>query len=86
MAAAAEEPGSQPANRIQVSNTKKPLFFYVNLTKQFLGAHDSVHLSGLGMAVATVVTVAEVLKKNGLATVGPGTSSVVPSQLALHIV
>lgn len=66
-----------PTNRIQVSNTKKPLFFYVNLTKQFLGAHETVHLSGLGMAVATVVTVAEILKKNGLAAVTSiGTSTV----------
>ena len=41
-AAAAEAEGPTPPdgyvpNRIQVSNVKKPLFFYVNLTKQFLG-------------------------------------------------
>ena len=72
-----EELSHSHTNRIQVSNTKKPLFFYVNLAKQFLGAHDTVHLSGLGMAVATVVTVAEILKKNGLATVTSiGTSTV----------
>ncbi|KAI7747254.1 hypothetical protein M8C21_030773 [Ambrosia artemisiifolia] len=50
-------------NRIQVSNTKKPLFFYVNLAKQ----HTEVELSALGMAIATVVTVAEILKNNGFA-------------------
>ncbi|GMQ08897.1 hypothetical protein CsSME_00052441 [Camellia sinensis var. sinensis] len=50
-------------NRIQVSNTKKPLFFYVNLAKQF----NEVELSALGMAIATVVTVAEILKNNGFA-------------------
>ena len=72
-----EELSHSHTNRIQVSNTKKPLFFYVNLAKQFLGAHDTVHLSGLGMAVATVVTVAEILKKNGLVTVTSiGTSTV----------
>ncbi|KAK3274372.1 hypothetical protein CYMTET_17439 [Cymbomonas tetramitiformis] len=54
-------------NRIQVSNTKKPLFFYVNLAKRFLQQHAEVELSALGMAVATVVTVAEILKNNGLA-------------------
>lgn len=27
--------GDQKKNRIQVSNTKKPLFFYVNLAKVF---------------------------------------------------
>jgi DNA-binding protein len=74
---AAHTQQQHPANLIQVSNTKKPLFFYVNLAKQFLGAHDTVHLSGLGMAVATVVTVAEILKKNGLAAVTRiGTSTV----------
>ncbi|KAG8058445.1 hypothetical protein GUJ93_ZPchr0002g26639 [Zizania palustris] len=54
-------------NRIQVSNTKKPLFFYVNLAKRYMQLHDEVELSALGMAIATVVTVAEILKNNGLA-------------------
>ncbi|KAH9322673.1 hypothetical protein KI387_017312, partial [Taxus chinensis] len=54
-------------NRIQVSNTKKPLFFYVNLAKRYLQLHEEVELSGLGMAIATVVTVAEILKNNGFA-------------------
>ena len=72
-----DEHSHHHTNKIQISNTKKPLFFYVNLAKQFLGAHETVHLSGLGMAVATVVTVAEILKKNGLAAVTSiGTSTV----------
>uniref|UniRef100_A0A0E0G3F6 DNA/RNA-binding protein Alba-like domain-containing protein n=1 Tax=Oryza nivara TaxID=4536 RepID=A0A0E0G3F6_ORYNI len=54
-------------NRIQVSNTKKPLFFYVNLAKRYMQLHNEVELSALGMAIATVVTVAEILKNNGLA-------------------
>ncbi|XP_065849290.1 uncharacterized protein At2g34160 [Euphorbia lathyris] len=54
-------------NRIQVSNTKKPLFFYVNLAKRYMQQHNEVELSALGMAIATVVTVAEILKNNGLA-------------------
>ncbi|KAK1615916.1 hypothetical protein QYE76_021433 [Lolium multiflorum] len=54
-------------NRIQVSNTKKPLFFYVNLAKRYMQLHEEVELSALGMAIATVVTVAEILKNNGLA-------------------
>eukprot|EP00244_Chara_vulgaris_P002854 TRINITY_DN15045_c0_g1_i1.p1 TRINITY_DN15045_c0_g1~~TRINITY_DN15045_c0_g1_i1.p1 ORF type:complete len:130 (-),score=40.86 TRINITY_DN15045_c0_g1_i1:52-441(-) len=54
-------------NRIQVSSTKKPLFFYVNLAKRFMQQHEDVELSALGMAIATVVTVAEILKNNGLA-------------------
>ncbi|CAA3005627.1 DNA RNA-binding Alba [Olea europaea subsp. europaea] len=54
-------------NRIQVSNTKKPLFFYVNLAKKYLQQHMEVELSALGMAIATVVTIAEILKNNGFA-------------------
>ncbi|XP_039124096.1 uncharacterized protein At2g34160-like [Dioscorea cayenensis subsp. rotundata] len=58
---------SHKKNRIQVSNTKKPLFFYVNLAKRYMQQHDEVELSALGMAIATVVTIAEILKNNGLA-------------------
>ncbi|KAL6848098.1 hypothetical protein ACP4OV_022226 [Aristida adscensionis] len=54
-------------NRIQVSNTKKPLFFYVNLAKRYMQQHGEVELSALGMAIATVVTIAEILKNNGFA-------------------
>ncbi|XP_066313775.1 uncharacterized protein At2g34160-like [Miscanthus floridulus] len=59
--------GGGSSNRIQVSNTKKPLFFYVNLAKRYMQQHDDVELSALGMAIATVVTVAEILKNNGFA-------------------
>ncbi|XP_052183830.1 uncharacterized protein At2g34160-like [Diospyros lotus] len=58
---------SNKKNRIQVSNTKKPLFFYVNLAKRYMQQHNEVELSALGMAIATVVSVAEILKNNGLA-------------------
>ncbi|KAM5561631.1 uncharacterized protein ABKV19_022299 [Rosa sericea] len=57
----------QKKNRIQVSNTKKPLFFYVNLAKRYIEQHNEVELSALGMAITTVVTIAEILKNNGLA-------------------
>ncbi|XP_057536658.1 uncharacterized protein At2g34160-like [Amaranthus tricolor] len=52
-------------NRIQVSNTKNPLFFYVNLAKRYMQQHNEVELSALGMAIATVVSVAEILKNSG---------------------
>ncbi|XP_042045550.1 uncharacterized protein At2g34160-like [Salvia splendens] len=58
---------TQKKNRIQVSNTKKPLFFYVNLAKRYMLQHNEVELSGLGMAISTVVSVAEILKNNGFA-------------------
>ncbi|KAL3814708.1 hypothetical protein ACJIZ3_015976 [Penstemon smallii] len=56
---------NQKLNRIQVSNTKKPLFFYVNLAKKYLQQHNEIELSALGMAITTVVTIAEILKNNG---------------------
>ncbi|BAT87953.1 hypothetical protein VIGAN_05137800 [Vigna angularis var. angularis] len=59
---------SPKKNRIQVSNTKKPLFFYVNLAKRYIQQRDEVVLSALGMAITTVVTIAEILKNNGFAT------------------
>ncbi|XP_044482130.1 uncharacterized protein At2g34160 [Mangifera indica] len=59
---------NQKKNRIQVSNTKKPLFFYVNLAKRYIQQHNEVELSALGMAITTVVTIAEILKNNGVAT------------------
>ncbi|PKU71651.1 Uncharacterized protein MA16_Dca004493 [Dendrobium catenatum] len=60
--------------RIQVSNTKKPLFFYVNLAKRHMQVHNEIELSALGMgklfaAIATTVSVAEILKNSGFATV-----------------
>ncbi|KAB2621412.1 hypothetical protein D8674_023594 [Pyrus ussuriensis x Pyrus communis] len=54
-------------SRIQVSNTKKPLFFYVNLAKRYIEQYNEVELSSLGMAITTVITIAEILKNNGLA-------------------
>ncbi|XP_058223516.1 uncharacterized protein At2g34160 [Rhododendron vialii] len=65
---AVKNPEMQKKNRIQVSNTKKPLFFYVNLAKRYMQQHNEVELSALGMAITTVVTIAEILKNNGLAT------------------
>jgi DNA-binding protein len=35
--------------------------------QRLLGEHDEVHLSALGMAVSTMVSIAEILKKDGLA-------------------
>ncbi|XP_043691160.1 uncharacterized protein At2g34160-like [Telopea speciosissima] len=58
----------QRTNKIQVSSTKKPLYFYVNLAKRYMQQHEEVELSALGMAITTVVTIAEILKNNGLAT------------------
>ncbi|KAB1219121.1 hypothetical protein CJ030_MR3G008412 [Morella rubra] len=54
-------------NQIQVSNTKKPLLFYLNLAKRYIKQYNDVELSALGMAIPTVVTISETLKRNGLA-------------------
>ncbi|XP_074281837.1 uncharacterized protein At2g34160-like [Silene latifolia] len=58
---------SHKKNRIQVSNTKKPLFFYLNLAKRYMKQHNDIELSALGMAIPTLVTIAEILKANGVA-------------------
>ncbi|XP_038723845.1 uncharacterized protein At2g34160-like [Tripterygium wilfordii] len=55
-------------SRIQVSNTKKPFLFYLNLAKRYIKQYNDVELSALGMAIPTVVTISEILKENGLAT------------------
>nr|GMD48750.1 uncharacterized protein At2g34160-like [Ipomoea batatas] len=44
----------QKKNRIQVSNTKKSLFFYVNLSKRYLQQYNEVELSALGMEIRTL--------------------------------
>uniref|UniRef100_A0A383WMR3 DNA/RNA-binding protein Alba-like domain-containing protein n=1 Tax=Tetradesmus obliquus TaxID=3088 RepID=A0A383WMR3_TETOB len=62
-----QEPMHKGSNRIQVSSSKKPMFFYVNLSKRLLAEHGDIHLSALGMAVSTMVSIAEILKKDGLA-------------------
>eukprot|EP00899_Mesostigma_viride_P001966 jgi/Mesvir1/11770/Mv00137-RA.1 len=64
---AAAAPELDKRHRIQISNTKKPLFFYVNLAKRFMQQYEEVELSALGMAISTAVTVAEILKNNHFA-------------------
>lgn len=59
----------RPRNRIQVSREKRPLNFFIGLAKKFLLSEDEVELSGLGLAVTTVVTVAEILKNSGHVTI-----------------
>ncbi|KAG1679620.1 hypothetical protein FOA52_006137 [Chlamydomonas sp. UWO 241] len=51
---------------IQISSTK-PIYSYVNLAKRLLGEHGEIQLSALGQAISTLVNVAEILKKDGLA-------------------
>ncbi|KAF5186807.1 Alba DNA/RNA-binding protein [Thalictrum thalictroides] len=41
--------------------------FDVSLLQRYMQQHNEVELSALGMAIATVVTIAEILKNNGLA-------------------
>ncbi|KAK0606923.1 hypothetical protein LWI29_006344 [Acer saccharum] len=55
------------SNRIQVSNTKKPFVFYLSLAKRYIKQYNDIELSALGMAIPTVVTIAEILKRDGVA-------------------
>ncbi|XVE81763.1 hypothetical protein DITRI_Ditri15bG0091900 [Diplodiscus trichospermus] len=54
-------------NKVRVSNTKKPFIFYLNLAKKYINECNEVELCALGMAIPTVVTIAEILKRNGFA-------------------
>ncbi|XP_078172852.1 uncharacterized protein At2g34160-like [Carex rostrata] len=65
---ATQQSSEKKNNMIQVSSNKRPLYFYVNLAKRHMQNYNEVELSALGMAIGTVVTVAEILKNNGLAT------------------
>jgi len=56
-------------NRIQISSSKKTLSFYVYLAKKFLADEEVVELSGLGNAINTVVSCAEILKNSGAAII-----------------
>ncbi|KAL4273066.1 hypothetical protein GQ457_13G025710 [Hibiscus cannabinus] len=66
---------------VQVSNTKKPFIFYLNRAKRYIHEFNEVELCGLGMAIPTVVTIAEILKRNGFAIQkGIMTSTVLSTQ------
>ncbi|CAM8887488.1 unnamed protein product [Rhodiola kirilowii] len=60
--------GGAKGCRVQVSNTKKPLFFYLNVAKRYIKQNNYVELSALGMAIPTVVTISEILMKDGWVT------------------
>ncbi|KAK8585706.1 hypothetical protein V6N13_050679 [Hibiscus sabdariffa] len=66
---------------VQVSNTKKPFIFYLNRAKRYINEFNEVELCGLGMAIPTVVTIAEILKRNGFAVQKGITTSTVLSTL-----
>eukprot|EP00179_Madagascaria_erythrocladioides_P009157 CAMPEP_0198314672 /NCGR_PEP_ID=MMETSP1450-20131203/5219_1 /TAXON_ID=753684 ORGANISM="Madagascaria erythrocladiodes, Strain CCMP3234" /NCGR_SAMPLE_ID=MMETSP1450 /ASSEMBLY_ACC=CAM_ASM_001115 /LENGTH=141 /DNA_ID=CAMNT_0044017741 /DNA_START=161 /DNA_END=586 /DNA_ORIENTATION=+ len=59
----------RPRNRIQVSREKKPVSFFLNLSKKFLKSEEEVELSGLGLAVTTVITIAETLRMEEIAVI-----------------
>mmetsp|Transcript_5694 Transcript_5694/g.14197 ORF Transcript_5694/g.14197 Transcript_5694/m.14197 type:complete len:126 (+) Transcript_5694:53-430(+) len=73
--------GTFKTNLVQVSNVKKPLFFYVNLAERLLAQFETLEFSALGLAISTVVTVVEILKQNQVAVVtGIHTSTVDASE------
>ena len=62
----ADAPSPSAHDRVKVSNSKRPLFHYVRLAEKFLTRRETITVSGVGAAVATV---SEILKSRGLATV-----------------
>jgi DNA-binding protein len=67
----------QSDNKIQVSSSKQSLSFYVHLAKKFLTSQNEIELSGLGSAINTVVSCAEILKNGGFATISKINTSTV---------
>jgi DNA-binding protein len=53
--------------RLLISSSRKPIS-YVPAAKRLLQEHGEVHLSALGIACSSMVTVAEILKSRKLAT------------------
>eukprot|EP00171_Calliarthron_tuberculosum_P004165 IDg4165t1 len=51
-------------NRILVSLGKRPVRFFTGLAKKLLMSEEEVELTGLGFAIGTVVTLAELLKSS----------------------
>ena len=49
-----------------MSSSKRPISFYINLSKRLLSEHGEIQLAALGQAISTLVSVAEILKKDGL--------------------
>ncbi|XP_027914823.1 uncharacterized protein At2g34160-like isoform X2 [Vigna unguiculata] len=45
--------------RIQVSKTKKPFFFYLNLAKKFIKQDNDVELCALGMDIMTSTVISK---------------------------
>ncbi|KAM7280171.1 hypothetical protein ACFE04_007305 [Oxalis oulophora] len=67
-------------NRVLVSHNKKPFVFYLNLAKRCINQYNEVEVTAVGMAIPTVIKIAEVLKKNGIATERDIVISTVTSQ------
>eukprot|EP01126_Amoeba_proteus_P001767 TRINITY_DN1053_c0_g1_i1.p1 TRINITY_DN1053_c0_g1~~TRINITY_DN1053_c0_g1_i1.p1 ORF type:complete len:150 (-),score=38.31 TRINITY_DN1053_c0_g1_i1:140-589(-) len=71
--------GAPPSDSIKVSNNRS-LFFYVDLATKFLLSHETVDISGLGGAIPTVVTIAEILKNQDVAKITSITTSLTTLQ------
>merc|ERR1711974_180673 len=53
---------------IKVSSKRYPVFHYVELASRFLEENEEVELSGLGHAMQSAVSIAEILRNNKTAT------------------
>ncbi|CAN8077322.1 unnamed protein product [Agarophyton chilense] len=65
----AQAQNGRTCRRIQVSRDKRPVHFFVALAKKFLISDFQIELSGLGLAVVNVVTIAEHLREAGIASI-----------------
>mmetsp|Transcript_870 Transcript_870/g.1853 ORF Transcript_870/g.1853 Transcript_870/m.1853 type:complete len:146 (-) Transcript_870:274-711(-) len=71
--------GEHSKSKIQISKEKKPLNFFLHLAKKFLQDEEEVELSAMGLAVTSAVTIAEILKAQGIAEIARITTGLVES-------
>ncbi|KAI0565020.1 DNA/RNA-binding protein Alba [Gracilaria domingensis] len=75
---AVQQQNGTACRRIQVSREKRPVHFFVALAKKFLNSDTQIELSGLGLAVVNVVTIAELLRQANIATVDGTSLQILP--------
>lgn len=62
-----DSPQSPLAHSVKIVriSRKRPVGFYIRISKELLITHDEVVLSGLGLAMSTAIFVADILEKSG---------------------
>lgn len=78
---------SNNTGRMQISKNKKPVSTYVHIAKRLLAENSegTLEISALGIAMTTVASVAEVMRKEGLVTIEKIDTSMVKLENARNV-